>query len=79
MTKRTALVTGANRGVGREVARHFAPSTGACFSALDLDTGILTRTGVDAQKGAPPLSGDARPPELPSGSVDRAARQCRQS
>jgi 3-oxoacyl-[acyl-carrier protein] reductase len=73
-TRRTAIVTGAGRGIGREIARQLA-ALGASVMLNDLDPGVLNETAslvTEAGGKAQTLGGDLTSREMPDQLVQAA-------
>ena len=66
---KTALVTGAGRGIGRAVARRLA-ECGASVMLTDIDEAPLKEAAADAGERTALMAGDLTSPEFPQKLVD---------
>src|SRR5882672_10244801 len=66
---KTALVTGAGRGIGRAVARKLA-ECGASVMLTDIDEAPLKEAAADAGERTAQMAGDLTSPEFPQKLVD---------
>lgn len=74
LRNKTALITGAGRGIGREVARQLA-AAGAAVMLTDLDRDVLMETGTlidEAGGNAKALAGDVTASGFPDKAVQAA-------